>query len=175
VEREANMAISAVSKDFIVKHGLVVSTTATILGTENSVSTSTGALIVAGGAGIGGNLNAQNVFVPHAGVVGYLDGTGTNYVAFKSATTITNSIVWELPDSDGLSGQVLITNGSSKLSWVDAPTNPYVPFPTGDYGLGEIYPGSEGAIVDAFGVNLQATFDAMYPEGAIRLTDLGVL
>jgi iron complex outermembrane receptor protein len=63
VEREANMAISAVTKDFVVKHGLVVSTTATILGTENSVSTSTGALIVAGGAGIGGNLNAQNVFV----------------------------------------------------------------------------------------------------------------
>jgi|688.fasta_scaffold00326_2 hypothetical protein len=38
--------------DFRVKNGLVVTTTATILGTTNSTSTTTGALQVAGGVGI---------------------------------------------------------------------------------------------------------------------------
>jgi hypothetical protein len=38
--------------DFVVKHGLVVSTTATIRSTTNSVDTGTGALHVAGGASI---------------------------------------------------------------------------------------------------------------------------
>lgn len=60
------MAITSISKDFIVKHGLVVNTTATILGTINSVSTTTGALKVAGGVGIakdvyiGGKVNIQD-------------------------------------------------------------------------------------------------------------------
>lgn len=42
----------ALSKDFKVKHGLVVSTTATILSTVTSTSTTSGALTVAGGVGI---------------------------------------------------------------------------------------------------------------------------
>lgn len=42
--------------DFKVKKGLIVSTTATINGTTQASSTTTGALIVAGGAGIGKNL-----------------------------------------------------------------------------------------------------------------------
>ena len=51
------MALSSVSKDFIVKHGLVVNTTATFLSTALTVSTNTGAVIVAGGVGIGGDLH----------------------------------------------------------------------------------------------------------------------
>ena len=50
--------------DFKVKRGLVVSTTATILSTVNATSTTTGALIVAGGVGIGGDTwHAGQVFV----------------------------------------------------------------------------------------------------------------
>jgi len=49
------MAISAVTKDFIVKHGLVVSTEAKILSTSSAISTTTGALTVAGGIGIAGD------------------------------------------------------------------------------------------------------------------------
>jgi hypothetical protein len=50
------MAISAVTKDFIVKHGLVVSTEAKILSTSSAISTTTGALTVAGGVGVGGDI-----------------------------------------------------------------------------------------------------------------------
>lgn len=42
--------------DFRVKNGLVVTTTAAVLGTTSSLSTLTGALVVAGGVGIGQNL-----------------------------------------------------------------------------------------------------------------------
>ena len=44
------------SNDFKVKHGLVVSTTATVLSTLDSTSTNSGALVVAGGVGVGGSL-----------------------------------------------------------------------------------------------------------------------
>jgi hypothetical protein len=50
------MVAFAVDKDFRVKNGLSVVSTATILSTATSTSTSTGALQVAGGVGIGGNL-----------------------------------------------------------------------------------------------------------------------
>lgn len=44
------------NSDFKVKHGLVVSSTATFLSTTTAISTDTGAVIVAGGVGIGGDL-----------------------------------------------------------------------------------------------------------------------
>jgi len=47
----------AIQMDFRVKNGLVVATTATILGTTSSTSTTTGALIVSGGTAISENLN----------------------------------------------------------------------------------------------------------------------
>ena len=46
----------AFSKDFIVKNGLVVQTTATVLSTIITTSTNSGALVVTGGVGIGQNL-----------------------------------------------------------------------------------------------------------------------
>ena len=46
--------------DFRVKNGLAVTTTATVEGTLQSTSTNSGALTVAGGVGIGGNLNVNN-------------------------------------------------------------------------------------------------------------------
>ena len=55
----------ALNKDFIVKQGIVAE------GTAQSDSTATGALIVAGGAGIGGNLNVQG----HISRVGAVSGT----------------------------------------------------------------------------------------------------
>jgi hypothetical protein len=45
-----------ISKDFLVKNGLIVNSAASIYSITNSTSTSTGALVVRGGAGIGGDL-----------------------------------------------------------------------------------------------------------------------
>jgi hypothetical protein len=56
------MAINPI--DFLVKNGLVVSTTATILGGTSSTSTSTGALLVSGGIGVNGAVYASAVGYP---------------------------------------------------------------------------------------------------------------
>jgi len=42
---------------------------------------------------------------------------GTNFVGFSAPDTVTTSVVWQLPPSDGLSGQVLTTDGSGNLLW----------------------------------------------------------
>jgi hypothetical protein len=60
--------------DFKVKHGLVVNTTASFLSTVTSTSTTTGGVILSGGAGI-----AKDVFI--GGTVNILDTTSaTNTV-----------------------------------------------------------------------------------------------
>lgn len=48
-----------------------------------------------------------------------LAASGTNYVGFRAPDAIANDRLWTLPDSDGLAGQVLGTNGSGILSWVN--------------------------------------------------------
>ena len=43
---------------------------------------------------------------------------GTNYVAFRGATTMAADVTWTLPAADGTSGQVLSTDGAGTLSWI---------------------------------------------------------
>tara|TARA_B100001094_G_scaffold309272_1_gene342754 strand:- start:541 stop:2814 length:2274 start_codon:yes stop_codon:yes gene_type:complete len=45
------------------------------------------------------------------------DGDGSHYVGFQSATTVSNSLVWTLPATDGSANQYLKTDGSGTLSW----------------------------------------------------------
>jgi len=44
---------------------------------------------------------------------------GTNYVGLKAPETINSNVTFTLPSSDGTSGQVLSTNASGVLSWVN--------------------------------------------------------
>jgi hypothetical protein len=93
--------MSAISKDFLVKHGLVVSTTASILSTSSSISTSTGALQVAGGVGIGGDLYVGNsINVSNVSL-----GTGTQFIVGinedPAETTYTPTTTGTVTFSDG--------------------------------------------------------------------------
>lgn len=45
------------------------------------------------------------------------DGDETNYVALKAPTTVSANVTWTLPSADGISGQVLSTDGLGILSW----------------------------------------------------------
>jgi len=47
-----------------------------------------------------------------------LAANGTNYVGFKAPDLLTANRIWTLPSADGLSGQVLSTDGNGRLSWV---------------------------------------------------------
>ena len=66
--------------------------------------------------------NAEPVFiVGSAGSHGELRFGGSNrndYVGFKAGSAPTK-IVWQLPNADGTTGQVLSTDGSKVLSWVN--------------------------------------------------------
>jgi len=96
----------AYSVDFLVKNGIVVSTTATIQSDVQSTSTNTGALLVTGGAGIGKNLSVggntymdgglyvQGVEVvaanisTHTGAIGVIGRTGVDGTVYVNNVTI---------------------------------------------------------------------------------------
>ena len=70
------------------------------------------------------------------------DADGSNYVGFKSPTTVTSNVVWTLPAADtSVSGYVLSSNGSGVLSWVEAGDSSSPSF-TGDVTLS-----NDGSIV----------------------------
>ncbi len=48
-----------------------------------------------------------------------LAANGTSYVSFKSADSLAANVTWTLPAADGTSGQILRTDGSGVLSWVN--------------------------------------------------------
>ncbi len=56
-------------------------------------------------------MNAQNQ-------VRFADSDSSNYVGFQSPATVSANRIWTLPSADGVSGQVLSTNGAGVLSWV---------------------------------------------------------
>ena len=87
----------------------------------NTVSNNTvsGALRVTGGAGIGGNVNAGgNITTSES--IRLIDDGGSNYVGFIAPASVSASVAYVLPSSDGTPGQVLSTNGSGVLAWSNA-------------------------------------------------------
>ena len=82
------------------------STTINTTGTVNS-----GAQTVTGNVTILGNTTTANKLVLN-------DKGSTNSVALKAPDTLTSSLTWELPSTNGSSGQLLSTNGAGTLSWV---------------------------------------------------------
>lgn len=78
-----------------------------------------------GGAGyryaeIWGALSYLNeVRLPAQGPVKFYEATlnGSDYVGFQAPASITGTVVWTLPASDGGANQVLKTDGAGNLSW----------------------------------------------------------
>ena len=88
-------------------------------------SATMGATTVSGNLTISGTNTAANRLI-------LKDKGPTNSLSLKAPDTLTTSVVWTLPGSDGLSGQLLQTNGSGALSWVAGAA------PTGAAG-GDLY------------------------------------
>jgi hypothetical protein len=97
-----------------------------ILSTTGSGSTSTGALVVSGGVGIGGSLNIyqtttanDNVLINAAKEIRFYNSSNTFYSGIKAGVT-TSSTTFTLPIVDGTANQVLLTNGSAALGFTTA-------------------------------------------------------
>jgi len=97
-----------------------------ITGSTASISTSTGALIVTGGVGIGGSLNvgALSKFSDHLEIKGsgpkelrLYETAGVYYVALKAGSVASSSKTFTLPIDYGSDGEFLKTNGLGTLTW----------------------------------------------------------
>jgi len=97
-----------------------------ITGSTGSGSTTTGALIVTGGVGIGGSLNVYSLskFSDHLEIKGsgpkelrLYNSAGTEYTALKSAAVSSQNYTYTLPLTYGSGGEFLQTNGSGALTW----------------------------------------------------------
>ena len=53
------------------------------------------------------------------GEIHFFGSNDSNYVGLRAAGATIANTVWTLPAADGISGDVLSTNGSGKLSWVN--------------------------------------------------------
>jgi hypothetical protein len=76
--------------------------------------------------------NFTNVNVKAGNELRLADSDSSNYVGFKSPTTVSTNKVWTLPDSDGTNGQVLKTDGGANLSWTTVSS--FVPASPGEIG-----------------------------------------
>lgn len=93
-----------------------------------STSSSTGALRVTGGVGIGDDLvvggtiivEDENIDLKTSANVRFYNTTNTNYVGLSAPDNISANKIYVLPQTDGSNGQYLRTNGSGVLSWGSA-------------------------------------------------------
>ena len=135
-----------------------------------------------------------NVSIEDASSLLLYDTDSSNYIGFKAPGTVTTNVTYTLP-ADGSSGQVLQTNGSGTLSFVDQsgggeggssfPNCTVTPLPSseGNFDLakqfdqtGSVETTFESGATDAFGVSLGQIYTMMDPVGStLSPTDLGVL
>ncbi len=119
-ETDAGMTLSLSSNGgFDVYH--VTSGTA---GTDASLNfVSLLSLNTSGSGGIPGDWQAQNITVAgdlvNAKELRFGDANNSEILAFKAPDDVGpgNSVIWTLPDGDGLAGQVLFTDGAGSLGW----------------------------------------------------------
>jgi hypothetical protein len=100
----------------------------TINSATASTTTSSGALIVSGGVGIGGSLNvgAISKFSDHLEIktqkeLRFYNSADTYYTALKAGVVASSSKTFTLPIDYGTDGQFLTTNGSGTLSFTTDP------------------------------------------------------
>ena len=120
------------------------------------------------------------------------DGSSVFEVGANTSTlnvgtlTVGNTTPFTLPTSDGGQSQILQTDGSGSVSWVDLTAaegggynnSTRTSFPGYDLATGgsgtESFIGELGVGgVDAFGVSIETVFDNMDPIGRLETEDLG--
>lgn len=109
----AGTAIEVVTLSSSAGLGAVSDDAAPVLGGDltvgsNTLTVSTNLVLIEDTATVGAGLALR-------------EGTdnGSNFLALKAPDSITTSVTFELPDGDGTAGQILKTDGSGNLDWVN--------------------------------------------------------
>jgi len=162
---------------------LINGTTLTVNGLISTASTITATSDI---ETTGGDVN-----IKARGETRFYDTDSSNYVALRAGSTVASNLTFNLPVSDGTSGQVIQTDGGGTLSFVTASgsggssgytnstitTFPTVGLSTKSLGTGadnstEETPFEAGG-QDAFNVPLGLVYDNMEPIGSYVSIDLG--
>lgn len=173
-----------------------IGTTLTVTGNANVGNLGTAGQIIATG-NIHGALikSSANVEIQNRGILFLNDSDNSNYVGLRSPAALTGNYIYIFPSSYGNADQVLSTNGSGGLSWVDQsggggsgatsyPNSTVQPVPgsTGNFDLSYNFVQTvqevpfESSATDPFGVNLGEVYSMMDPVGEVlEGVDLGVL
>ena len=146
--------------------------------TANSITTS-------GNVSIGGNISVIN-----RSYVKFTPTGSSNWIGLRAPSSISANVTFNLPSSDGTSGQVLKTDGAGNWSFGSASgsggssgffsstitTHPAAAgskdLATGADNVTLETPFSTGG-TDAFGVSLGIVYDEMEPIGSYTTIDLG--
>jgi len=129
--------------------------------------------------------------VQNQGQVKLDDADNSAHVALRAPATVTANVTLTLPNGTGTEGQVLSTDGTGTLSFIDQssgggsgssyPNSTFstVPGTNGDFDLSFNVAQTtqespfEATGTDAFGVNLGEVYDAMDPIGSVDSIDYG--
>lgn len=88
-----------------------------LLADAQTITTDTDIDIVIDPLGTGRVLVEGHLQVQNQSNLRFGDADDSNYVAFRSPTTVASDVTWTLPGVDGTGGYVLTTDGSGTLSW----------------------------------------------------------
>jgi hypothetical protein len=95
----------------------------TIATDKFTVNSTTGDILAAGSATIGGNTEITGtVTIKDENAIIFYDSDSSNYISFKAPTNLSTDIAFVLPTQDGDPNQVLQTDGAGTLGWVTLPT-----------------------------------------------------
>lgn len=119
--------LRALSPTFTATTGTAPFVTASTTNVPNLNASFLGGATFAAPGAIGGTTPSTGAFTfvsvqPTAGSTGELRlleiaANGTNYMGWKSPTSIAANVIWTLPGTDGTNGQIMQTNGAGVLSW----------------------------------------------------------
>jgi hypothetical protein len=118
----------------------------------------------------------------------FYDSDSSNFVALRSASTVSNDVTWSLPPQDGTSGQFLQTDGAGNLIFAAVGTTSStgffnstiatMPGSVDNYDLAKNTDQTqspetpfESTNVDAFAVSLGLVYDMMEPVGRVVSLD----
>jgi hypothetical protein len=85
-----------------------------------AIQASNGTVVATAGAGGGAQLVVEGALQSNTSLILQDPGAGTDAITIAAPSGLSGSYSLTLPDNDGNSNQVLGTNGSGTLSWVDA-------------------------------------------------------
>ncbi len=95
-----------------------------IFSTSNVLTTNSNGNVGIGVANASTSLDVNGIVqLRNQNYLRFADADSSNFVSFRSPSTVSSDVTWTLPGADGSNGQALATNGTGTLSWTPVLSN----------------------------------------------------